>query len=38
VASLEALATLGIPPGFDIYCPTPEEEAAYYAKQEQSGA
>jgi hypothetical protein len=38
VASLEALARLGIEPGFDIYAPTPEEEADYYAKQAKNDA
>jgi Domain of unknown function (DUF4279) len=33
VASLEALARRGIQPSFDIYAPTPEEEAEYYAKR-----
>ncbi|MBK1616575.1 hypothetical protein CKO44_24340 [Rubrivivax gelatinosus] len=34
VPTLSALVVRGIEPGFEIYAPTPEEEAEYWAKQE----
>ena len=34
VATLRSLAERRIAPGFDIYAPTPEEEADYWARQE----
>lgn len=34
IETLQALAARGIEPGFDIYAPSPEEEAEYWARQE----